>query len=298
MMRCMFLLSIVLLRIDPASGQDVDTLRVYFVGNSVTDTINYRVLGELAESRGRKQVWGRHMIPGAPLQWIWEHPRDGFQQPPFGHYPAALTEHTWDVLCLQPFDRHLEGENGDLAMAKKFIDLALPKSPDLQVYVYARWPRQGKADFDAAWRGIYTGGWDGTNETKDYFERLTRALRKACPDLKRQVLMVPVGHVMYELNQRMKAGEVPGHKQISDVYTDGIHLNNVGSYIVGCTFYATLYKEDPRGLPHKPYQITDPKLAEVIQQAVWHVVCLQELGGVKPPVNALAPPVETTSSER
>ena len=73
---------------------------------------------------------------------------------------------------------------------------------------------------------------------------------------------------------------------------------DVGSYIVGCTFYATLYKEDPRGLPHKPYQITDPKLAEVIQQAVWHVVCLQELAGVKPPVNSLAPPVETTSSER
>lgn len=118
MMRCLFFLSLVLLWIAPVAGQDVDTLRVYFVGNSVTDTINYRALGELAESRGRKQVWGRHMIPGAPLQWIWEHPRDGFQQPPFGHYPAALTQHPWDVLCLQPFDRHLEGDNGDLAMAK------------------------------------------------------------------------------------------------------------------------------------------------------------------------------------
>ena len=40
-------------------------LRVYFVGNSVTDTINYRALAELAKSRGHKHVWGRHMIPGA-----------------------------------------------------------------------------------------------------------------------------------------------------------------------------------------------------------------------------------------
>lgn len=42
------------------------TLRVYFVGNSVTDTINYRALAALAKSPGHKQVWGRHGIPGAP----------------------------------------------------------------------------------------------------------------------------------------------------------------------------------------------------------------------------------------
>ncbi len=65
-----------------------------------------------------------------------------------------------------------------MVMAKNFIDLALPKSPDLQVYVYARWPRQGKDDFDTAWLKKYTGGWDSTNETKDYFERLTLELQE------------------------------------------------------------------------------------------------------------------------
>ena len=193
-----------------AAPAEEKTLRVYFVGNSVTDTINYRGLAELAKSRGYKQVWGRHMIPGAPLQWIWQHPKDGFQEPPFGHYPNALANFQWDVLSLQPFDRHLDGKDGDIVMAKNFIDLALPKSPDLQVYVYARWPRQGKDDFDTAWLKKYTGGWDNTNETKDYFERLTLELRKAYPKLKKPI-MVPVGHVMYELNQRMKAGQVPGY---------------------------------------------------------------------------------------
>ena len=121
------------------------------------------------------------MIPGAPLQWIWQHPKDGFQEPPFGHYPNALANFQWDVLSLQPFDRHLDGKDGDLAMAKNFIDLALPKSPDLQVFVYARWPRQEKDDFDTAWLKKYTGGWDDTNETKDYFERLTLELGKRIP---------------------------------------------------------------------------------------------------------------------
>ena len=263
-----------------AAAQETKSLRVYFIGNSVTDTINYRGLAELAKSRGYDQIWGRHMIPGAPLQWIWDHPTDGFQEQPFGHYPKALTGHQWDVLCLQPFDRHLEGKDGDLTMAKNFIDLALPMSPELQVYVYARWPRQGKDDFDTAWLKKYTGGWDGTNESRDYFERLTLELRKACPRLKKPILMIPVGHVMYELNQRMKAGEVPGHTHIQQVFADGIHLNNVGSYIVGCTFFATLYWENPKGLPSEPYEVSDRRLAEVIQDTVWSLVRTHELAGV------------------
>ncbi len=218
------------------------------------------------------------MIPGAPLQWIWQHPKDGFQEPPFGHYPNALASFQWDVLSLQPFDRHLDGKDGDIIMAKNFIDIALPKSPDLQVYVYARWPRQQKDDFDTAWLKKYTGGWDGTNETKDYFERLTLELTKAYPKLK--IHMVPVGHVMYELNQRMKAGQVPGYKDIKEVFADGIHLNNVGSYVVGCTYFATLYKENPKGLPGEPYKVTDPKLADLIQETVWKVVSTNELAGV------------------
>jgi hypothetical protein len=283
MLRRISILALAALAVGPAFGQETKTptpFRVYFVGNSVTDTINYGALAELAKSRGHNHVWGRHMIPGAPLQWIWQHPKDGFQEPPFGHYPNALPDFQWDALSLQPFDRHLDGKDGDLAMAKNFIDLALAKSPDLQVYVYARWPRQGKDDFDTAWLKKYTGGWDGTNETKDYFERLTLELRKAYPKLKKPILMVPVGHVMYELNQQMKAGKVPGHKHIKEVYADGIHLNNVGSYIVGCTFFATLYRENPKGLPSAPYKVEDGKLAGVIQEAVWKVVSTQELAGV------------------
>ena len=92
--------------------------------------------------------------------------------------------------------------------------------------------------------------------------------------------MVPVGHVMYELNQRMKAGQVSGYTHIKQLFADGIHLNNVGSYVVGCTYFATLYKENPKGLPGEPYKVMDPKLAEVIQETVWKVVSTYELAGV------------------
>jgi hypothetical protein len=259
------------------------TLKVYHVGNSVTDTINYEGLNQLAESRGHKYVFGRHMIPGAPLSWIWQHPDDGLSEDPFGHYRNALSNYQWDVLTLQPFDRHLDGDEGDLVMARNFIDLALAKSPNLRIYIYSRWPRRdedGHLDFGSKWLRDYTGGWDGTEETKDYFEKLTFELRTAYPKLQDHVFVVPVGDVLYELDQRIKAGQVPGYTSITQVYADGIHFNDVGSYIVGSTFYATLFQENPKGLTASPYNVNNPQLVGIIQDAVWKVVSTHPLSAV------------------
>ena len=92
--------------------------------------------------------------------------------------------------------------------------------------------------------------------------------------------MVPVGHVMYGLNQWMKAGKVPGYTDIKQLFADGIHLNNVGSYVVACTYFATLYKQNPYWLPAEPYKVTDKKLATAIQSVVWRIVRWDELAGV------------------
>jgi hypothetical protein len=270
--------------------------RAYFIGNSVTDTIRYDSFAKLAASRGHTLTWGRDMIPGAPISWIWEHPRDGFQQEPFGLYPRALTQYQWDVLTLQPFDRHLKGKDGDLAMASSFVDLALKRSPDLQVYDYSRWCRRDKAkdgsftlDYKKKWLRKYTRDWDGTEETRDYFEKLLAELRKAYEGRAKPVLMIPVGDVLLELDERMKKGKVSGYCDIAEVYVDGIHLNNVGAYVVGATFYATIFRDDPRGLTAEPYnerlnpatdRRIDGKLRVAIQDVVWRIVSTHPLAGI------------------
>ena len=88
-----------------------NTIRVYFIGNSVTDTVRYGDLAQLAAVRGVKLDWGRTMIPGAPLEWIYTHPNDGFQQEPYGTWTNALNHFAWDAVSLQPFDRQLHGKN-------------------------------------------------------------------------------------------------------------------------------------------------------------------------------------------
>ncbi len=267
----------------PVKNASPQRLRAYHIGNSVTDTIRPAALAKMAESRKRTYTWGRHMIPGAPLQWIWEHPGDGFKEDPFGYYPNALSRYEWDAIILQPFDRHLDGDDGDLARASAFLDLAARKSPRARLYIYSRWPRRdanGALDFAAKWNRAYTGGWDNTEEGRDYFEKLLAALRKARPHEAKRMFLVPVGDVLLALDKKMRNGEVPGLASAKDLYADGIHFGDTGAYVVGCTFYATLMRDDPRGLPTAPYGAVTPEAAKVIQETVWEVVRTHPLAGV------------------
>lgn len=265
---------------------------VYFIGNSVTDTVRYVGLRKMAESRGHTQPWGRQMIPGAPLQWLWDHPSDGFQEPPYGYPTNALPNYDWDFLSLQPFDRSLES---DLDHIQRFVGLADARTynrNNMRILVYARWPRQDDAsqpaprDFDTLWLRSFSGTGSNPNEAKAFFESLAQAVRGVYGS--ERVFMVPVGHAMYELNQKMKAGLVPGYTNIFQIYADGIHLNNVGAYLTACVYYAVLYRDSPVGLTvPSEYGSIPAALVEVIQQTVWDTVRVVPLSGVPSDTNLL-----------
>lgn len=257
--------------------QAQQTKRVYLIGNSVTDGINYSGFSTMALEQGNTHIFGREMTPGAPLELLWSS-QGAFSEAPYGGHTNALTNYTWDCLSLQPFDRGITGSNGDLAMATNFMNEAKAKSPNLQTYIYSRYPRkpQNVSVFDAdlwnkLWLGTYGGAYQ-TNETRKFFEDLTIAVRAANTDVK-PVLIVPVGDVMYSLNNKAKEGKAPGLTSAWDLYSDGIHVNNVGSYIIMATFYATMYKEDVRGtsVPYQ-YQPISEALRDTIQQVIFDVV--------------------------
>jgi len=289
--RCMVALALTALAADSGAAADrkavppKQTLRVYMIGNSLTDNVKYDGLEKLAASRGHTHVWGRHMIPGAPIWWLWKHSDSGFNRQSFGRYPQALGQYEWDAITLQPFSMYSK----ELAAARKFIETAARKSPGVQFYIYAQWMTRTSGDFDRYWRN--------TQLRKDHwgcgfaahYETLVRQLRREMPKIKPPRL-IPVGHAMYLLNQKIKAGLVPGYSSIFDVYNDGIHLNNVGAYIAGCTFFATLYRQSPIGLPvaegysrepgNMHHAELGPKLARIIQETVWETVTAHPLTGV------------------
>lgn len=259
------------------------TKTVYFIGNSVTDAINISGLQSISNTTGKTLNWGRHMIPGAPLDWIWDHPNDGFNEMPYGLYPNALANYTFDAVSFQPFDRR---DNEDITAIQNFVNTAGARKASCQYYIYQRWPRAPNnidnasdpsltaAVWNAAWTATYTGpgNWDNTVETRSYFETLTNGFRTSVSGIIKP-LMVPVGEVFYQLNLKMAAGQIPGYSKIWNVYSDGIHMNNAGNYIASCAYYATLFKADPRGLSvPSEYGTLSAAFVTAVQETVYDVV--------------------------
>jgi hypothetical protein len=276
------------------------TIRAYHIGNSVTDTLRYNGVTKLAQQDRNVYTFGKHMSPGTTLSRIWNSTSSTSQQysvSPFGTYRNALRNYTWDAVTLQPFDSALLGSSGDLQMVKNFINYTTPRSPNAQFYIYQRWARKtrnssGQLSIDYQKKWVQTHNYDTTtagtsyaNETRGYFERLLNRANAEKPSaLRKKLLMVPVGDVMFEIDKRMRAGRVPGYNNVGQLYTDHIHLNPAGSYLVGLTFYSTMYRDNPIDSA-VPANWNEARLTATqrrqFQEAVWQVVSNHKYSGVK-----------------
>ena len=222
------------------SASDAQTpLAIFHVGNSLTDQAYG--MHDIAMARGHETKFGRHMIPGAPLQWLWEH-RDGGFRAPDGKKPAddILKDHKWDVLILQPFGRSPENS---IEFGIKYAEAAYAGNPDCHVYVFANYPQIGK---EQKRKGEWEQRWLSATDTRGRaaFEKVAEGIAAAFPN-KQPAKIIPVGEVMYRLHLRMKDGKVPGFKHIADLYADGVHLNSEGKYLEAVTHYAVVFQEDP-----------------------------------------------------
>ena len=230
-------------------------------------------------------------------------------------------------------------EQGDVGMASNFIDLLIKDgvSPDVQVYLYSHWPKmpgyekrkwgdkklipqaeRDKAlaafDFNSLWDAPYTEAGPcvngpelrsveqtGLRRCRAYFEQLMDILNENYKGkLKKPVLLIPVGDVLYELNERLGKNPQKGdgdvvYSNIRQFYGDSTHLApGVGRYIMAMTFYAALYRESPVGLPigayndlktyfslfHPDFQKITPNMQKLIQETVWDVVSKHPRAGI------------------
>lgn len=264
--------------------------RVYWIGNSVTDGVKYQAVDSIASAEGYDHIWGRHMIPGAPLDWLFTHPNDGFSEPPFGFPTTAFAAppggYQWDDITFQPFDRDLQS---DREVINQYLDMVRKTPANLnntRPYIYQRWfgkvrdPGQTAAGWNTQWLLPYDDpSLPPDNATKDFSERLVDLIRADNPDLA-PALLIPIGEVFHQLNIKMAAGQIPGYTSIWQVYEDGIHPTPTGCYIATCTAYATLYWKDPRGttVPTASGAV-DPSIVAAIQQTVYEVVFSYEYAG-------------------
>jgi hypothetical protein len=157
--------------------------------------------------------------------------------------------------------------------------MGIAKNPELKVYLVETWVQKEETltpDFSTQWNRE----WKDDQRygvppihCKAYARLVFRRLQQATTTLHNPVRLIPIGSVLYELDKRMRAGEVPGYTRVEELYNDKVHLTENGNYVALETFYTVMFAKNPKGQPRTDMfpTVTDD-FAAVVQDAIWKVV--------------------------
>ena len=201
--------SLVLALALPSSSRAADTVRVLFIGNSLTAYNHLPAIVEaLAKAGGQPALdWKSVLLPGTSLEDQW---RDGQARKAIGQGP-------WDYIVLQ------QGPSALDESRRSLLD-----------YV-GRFAKEIRAV--GARPAIYMV-WPSSSRTSD-FDDVSQSYRMAA----RQVdgLLFPVGEAWRAAWKR--------DAQLALYSPDGLHPTPAGSYLAALVMYGQLYGKSPVGLP-------------------------------------------------
>ena len=124
-----------------------------------------------------------------------------------------------------------------------------------------------------------------------YFDGMDQLVAGLNQKFGKQVLfVVPVGQAVIALREKIIAGEAPGLKTQSDLFTDSLgHPMVPLQVLVAYAHYAVIYRKSPIGLP-VPQELLNAKLPGdvnalnlLLQQLAWDAVIHHPLSGVTGP---------------
>lgn len=226
-----------------------------------------QAMDEPAEVRGQ-------VINGSPLNYNWDNSAkaEGVDS------RAVLAQGETDVLILAeagPIATHLRWSDtvGNIA---RYAALAVDSNPQARVYLYEIWP--------SLRTGTDTPPPDDPSGSVPWRDRITAELilwedTAVQASARTPIGLIPTGQAMGLLYDAIDAGQVPGLASISDVFTDDIHLNGKGMYLVAMVHAAAITGRNPEGLPAQLQRawnsradvVTDEQAA-ALQRIAWAAV--------------------------
>ncbi|MCP4785490.1 MAG: polysaccharide deacetylase family protein [Fuerstiella sp.] len=330
-----------------------EDMTVYWVGNSLVRSITPTRLHELVAERGIDLQFGSQLKGGFSLRkhWdvlqrgevirYWETNKpvgdnfepgraDGDTLPKrFGSFLTAHKNDKWDALVLLPLlvpDREKEYE-----ALRNFVDYAIKHDSAEQIYLFQSWiglpmlrdergkrAGLGRVDYQAVWKTDLrqTGQTDSgllTGVQRDYYKLIDRANEEFSDKLGKPLVMIPFGDIVYELDKRLKAGQIPGLAELYErdperipswdpamgdkaganiLYADRYHPvapphldGTIATYVMGLMYYSVLTGQSPVGLSGDAYDFGDAKdeaLRHALQSVVWDVIRAHPYSGVNP----------------
>lgn len=259
--------------------------RVFYIGHSLSDQIPDMVQSLSNDHPNVNFSWVYQGIPGAPLRWQWDRkgPRDYNPIPPnyYGFYDEnnGLAAGGFDVLVLtESVPRYQQIIDETYAYADSFYRFAIAANPGIRIYLYEDWHcllsgTPTGCDYDVnslPWRQRLTADlpmWESVVDTLN---------ARFSPEV--PVCLIPGGQGLAALYDSIQAGVVPGLTSINQIFSDNIHLTDVGKYFIACIHFATIHGTSPVGLTRQTQvwwggDFTPPSqdLALKFQEIAWNV---------------------------
>jgi hypothetical protein len=250
-------------------------LKVFHLGHSLVGRDMPAMLQQLAPEG---HLYDSQLGWGTPLKTHWG-PKEGINgfatendHPRYRHAKEALLSGEYDAFVMTEMVNLTDAiryfDSWDYA--RRWARLAREGNPVIRVYLYESWH-----DLDIA------GGWldrlDSDLGALWEGEILRRAIE---PEDPKPIYLIPAGQVLARLVRDIEgSGGFAGLTRREDLFSDRIHLNDIGAYVVALTHFAVLYQRSPVGLPHRlhradgtPATAPSEEAARRIQEIVWEVV--------------------------
>ncbi|MEG0949236.1 MAG: DUF4886 domain-containing protein [Bacteroidales bacterium] len=263
---CLFFIGIAVCTQPVSAGnksQQNDTLRILAIGNSFSvDGLTY--LQEIAEAAGRPIVIGNLYIGGCSLE---RHLQNSMtDDKPYRYYKNecgvkseadfsladGIKDEYWDVISFQQAS-HYSG----------MYDTYTPYLSSLQGYV-----REQALNKDArfVWHMTWAYASDSDHSGFANYQNSQQAMYKAIKEVAEKAkkeyrfsYIIPSGETI----QRCRKTSIGDH-----LTRDGYHLNDLGRFAAGCTWYIMLFGESVKDNTYQPETITskDAKIARRIAE--------------------------------
>ncbi|MEX0279107.1 MAG: hypothetical protein AB3N19_16420 [Ruegeria sp.] len=250
--------------------------RVIQSGHSLTDPVFEPLESFVRVSGFRGAQIDKSTIPGAPMSWRWDH-EPGYGLPDaksdIGDYDLlVLTEgvsmsltlphHRSDEMALKWFNNTWEnGNNGEGAETILYASwVHVTSGPEFEnPYV----DPEGNIPF----RERMPLEMERWQYVRDY-------VNENRPQGSPPMQMIPGPLIMAQAYDDIKAGKAPGLTDIKELFSDDIHVNGKGAYLISLAHFMVIYGKDPRTLPPSSGRDGSPTREQAIwmQELVWDVV--------------------------
>ena len=260
----------------PAKGSVARVgLHSLHVGNSLTDTTGR--FPDQVRAAGIMHEYRKMTSGGALTKQMWDEAVGSRKD----FWNKALADlGTVDHFTVQPRNFDIAREAGyDI----KFFNLVREKSPDVQPWFYCEWvEKERRRPTDQAkvpssqMKTLYPAlTWpESMGAMLLYVEELQAQVMKTYEGKKRPRIIpsaIAMGLVC-DMIERGKFPGVPAGSFYPLLFSDGVHPNENGAFLVNCTWYAAFYGETPEDKLKPVGTKLTPDQVKVMQQVAWKVV--------------------------